>query len=112
MDGFLFHFLVLDPQYLPLKQEPMDKVPMMNITQAEIASTVRVTFKELEEGGYKCDFCGNVYTSKSNMLRHRRKHTDGRRFVCRICGKAFHRADYLSEHEKNTHKIVCIKKHR
>ena len=92
---------------------------MGNVKTEENVDNIRVTFQEpqpphmlykMVDGGYKCDFCDNVYTSKWNMIRHRRKHTGERKYICRICGKAFHRGDYLSEHEKNTHKIVFIKK--
>ena len=47
---------------------------------------------------YACAQCPRTFTTRNNMWRHARNHSNTREWVCTSCGKAFMRSDILQEH--------------
>ena len=42
-----------------------------------------------------CSLCGKVFSSASSLSKHYLTHSQERKHVCKICGKAFKRQDHL-----------------
>lgn len=54
---------------------------------------------------FKCEQCPSVFTRKSNLTAHQKKH-DGVRFPCTVCASTFTLKTNLNKHMKNMHGIV------
>jgi len=39
--------------------------------------------------------CGKVFGNASALAKHKLTHSDERKYVCSVCGKAFKRQDHL-----------------
>lgn len=65
---------------------------------------------------FKCNLCGKVCLSKSDLQIHMRSHTNERPYVCTICDKAFktsaNRSSHMDVHrEEKIHECnVCFEK--
>jgi uncharacterized Zn-finger protein len=46
----------------------------------------------------KCSICGKVLSSKKNMKKHYKLHSEERNYVCKICNKSYKRSDHLKRH--------------
>ncbi|XP_023227442.1 zinc finger protein 337-like [Centruroides sculpturatus] len=55
---------------------------------------------------FECPHCDYKCKCKTNLKRHMELHTDRRRFVCEICGAAFHAFATLKEHNAYVHSEV------
>lgn len=55
------------------------------------------TFPKLD--GKCCRFCHKRFSQSGVRRRHERIHTGIKEYFCRICGKAFARADSLRDHQ-------------
>ncbi|XP_058815054.1 zinc finger protein 502-like [Topomyia yanbarensis] len=51
-------------------------------------------------GKYKCNVCGETCGSSLLLVRHKRKHTGEKNFVCPYCSKSFSRACNLLTHKR------------
>uniref|UniRef100_A0A663N3D3 C2H2-type domain-containing protein n=1 Tax=Athene cunicularia TaxID=194338 RepID=A0A663N3D3_ATHCN len=49
---------------------------------------------------YKCEQCGKVFTSGSNLSHHRRTHTGKKPYKCQDCGMSFTRRGNLQRHQR------------
>lgn len=49
---------------------------------------------------YICDTCGNSYSSKSNLRRHTKSHSETNEQRCERCGKTFTSSYNLARHRK------------
>ena len=47
---------------------------------------------------YSCSVCEKTFTTKTNLNRHYRIHSEKKDFVCHICNRAFRRSDHLKAH--------------
>ncbi|XP_028267868.1 zinc finger protein 16-like isoform X2 [Parambassis ranga] len=45
-----------------------------------------------------CDICGEVFSDRGCLQRHKKTHKDVEEFVCQECGKTFQRMDHLNVH--------------
>uniref|UniRef100_A0A8C8EC54 C2H2-type domain-containing protein n=1 Tax=Otus sunia TaxID=257818 RepID=A0A8C8EC54_9STRI len=52
------------------------------------------------ETQYKCEYCGKVFNSGSNLTCHLRIHTRERPFTCQDCGKSFIESGSLVRHRR------------
>lgn len=52
-----------------------------------------------QEKKHKCDECDKAYFNKQQLDLHLMKHKE-EVFTCEVCGKSFHRPDYLRSHMK------------
>ncbi|XP_013777580.2 zinc finger and BTB domain-containing protein 24-like [Limulus polyphemus] len=52
---------------------------------------------------FECPYCDYKCKCKTNLKRHIEFHTDKRRFVCEVCGAAFHAFATLKEHNAYVH---------
>ena len=51
-----------------------------------------------------CDICGKVFSHRSDIRRHRRKHTGVKKTLkCQDCGRAFYEMFYLKRHQEKIH---------
>ena len=46
----------------------------------------------------QCSICGKILSSKKNMKKHYKLHSDQRNYVCKICHKSYKRSDHLKRH--------------
>jgi KRAB domain-containing zinc finger protein len=53
---------------------------------------------------YMCEKCNKTFMHNSTLNRHKQSCEDKQTFVCHVCGKGFHRKDYLQQHLKGEHK--------
>ena len=50
------------------------------------------------ENENKCELCGKILSSKKNLKKHLKLHTNIRSYVCKICNKTYKRSDHLKRH--------------
>ena len=51
-----------------------------------------------------CEICGKVFSHRSDIRRHRRKHTGVKKTLkCQDCGRAFYEMFYLKRHQEKIH---------
>ncbi|KAL6265462.1 hypothetical protein P5V15_002258, partial [Pogonomyrmex californicus] len=46
------------------------------------------------QGPQQCQVCGKVFNNASALTKHKLTHSDERKYVCTMCGKAFKRQDH------------------
>lgn len=78
---------------LPRKKEP---VILRKITKS-------VTNKHSDSEKPKCNICGQVFLSFSNLNRHNLLHTN-KMYECPFCAKLMKRKDYVKQHVRKVHK--------
>nr|CDS29390.1 zinc finger protein [Hymenolepis microstoma] len=64
-------------------------------------STVRLSAHQLtdiERKQFSCDVCGNTFSQKFYLQRHKREHTGERPNSCKECGKGFSQKSHLTRH--------------
>lgn len=49
----------------------------------------------LSRNGATCPICSKHFNNSSALAKHKLTHSDERKYVCRICSKAFKRQDHL-----------------
>ncbi|CAF1466363.1 unnamed protein product, partial [Didymodactylos carnosus] len=61
---------------------------------------------------FKCSYCENLFTSKTQLERHTRIHVSSNNLRCNICDRSFSTIEILSEHKlthcKSTTTNICI----
>ena len=62
--------------------------------------------------GFECDICHKTFSRKSNLVRHRERHSNGSEHECNDCGKVFKRKANLHTHMKNKHTASATKRPR
>lgn len=64
------------------------------------------------EKPYACDYegCTWKFPTQSKLVRHKRTHTNDKKFICSKCNKAFGRSEHLQQHIQ-THKEDIIGEH-
>jgi len=58
-------------------------------------------------GGFKCKQCDKVFSSKSQLTRHKIVHTKEKSFECKECGKMFGTKSILTNHYGVHNPIKC-----
>ena len=46
----------------------------------------------------QCELCGKILSSKKNLKKHLKLHSDVRNYICKICNKSYKRSDHLKRH--------------
>ena len=46
----------------------------------------------------KCELCGKILSSKKNLKKHLKLHSNIRNYICKICNKSYKRSDHLRRH--------------
>ncbi|XP_061182896.1 ras-responsive element-binding protein 1-like isoform X2 [Saccostrea echinata] len=60
---------------------------------------------EVENGMFKCEFCGVLKTDVTELKTHLRGHTGERPFLCLVCNRAFNAKRTLLYHQFSVHGI-------
>ncbi|KAI5746149.1 hypothetical protein M8J77_000389 [Diaphorina citri] len=55
----------------------------------------RIYYTEKSMEFHKIQVCGKVFGNASALAKHKLTHSDERKYVCTMCGKAFKRQDHL-----------------
>ena len=64
---------------------------------------IRYACKRREYPEWRCDSCGKCVKSKASLIKHKKFHTDGFKYPCKQCDKAFPMLNVLNRHMKLTH---------
>jgi len=56
------------------------------------------------ELGWKCNYCGKITTTKTNMKLHVEIHIEGLSFPCKSCSMSFRSRNHLNVHKNRAHK--------
>ncbi|KAK2582905.1 hypothetical protein KPH14_008973 [Odynerus spinipes] len=51
----------------------------------------------VRQGPQQCQVCGKVFSNASALTKHKLTHSNERKYVCLMCGKAFKRQDHFTE---------------
>lgn len=51
-----------------------------------------------------CNICNKQFKNSTNLSRHKRRHTEDRKYECKVCQKRFFRKDHLSVHFIKIHR--------
>ena len=88
-------------------------ISLTNTDNNEIGSVINDNLEELDDGHFRCKFCGKDSTGmkktqkaclKVNMRNHVETHIQGISFSCQICGKEFRSKNSFSVHKSIFHK--------
>ncbi|XP_060993717.1 histone-lysine N-methyltransferase PRDM9-like [Dama dama] len=88
MGGSGVHERMKDEPSTSQKLNPEDTGTLL--TGAGVSRIMRFTYRE----------CGQVFSQKSDFVRHQRTHTGEKPYVCRECGRSFHRKSTLIRHRR------------
>ncbi|WAR14721.1 ZN543-like protein [Mya arenaria] len=58
---------------------------------------------------YACTYCGRLFQSNRNRLRHELIHTNEKPFECSVCGMRFNQKHSMKNHEKRHLAKNCVK---
>ena len=81
---------------------------IVNLRRVEIMANA-VT-NQREKVDYVCDACGQRFTEKTHLSRHKRTiHSDKKQHQCSVCFTKFNRVDSLQRHSKvHSRKRKCV----
>ena len=67
------------------------------------------SIKRAKQNVHQCDTCKKVFSTRSYLTKHRRIHTDKKRYICDECGKAYTWLSSLKAHkvEHTGEKYAC-----
>lgn len=86
------------PQPSPAGLTP--KKPRKTKFTSQLPSDVKIdpNVCRLASGKYQCPACKSAYIHFKHLIRHLRRHTGYRPYVCQVCNDTFSRSDILKRH--------------
>ena len=86
---------------------PAQNVPVASFAQehlSDVNNTVDKHIEALDDGKYKCKFCGKIASLKHHIKNHIETHLEGLSFSCELCDKTFRSRNSLFTHKSRFHK--------
>ena len=70
----------------------------------DVNNTVDKHIEALDDGKYKCKFCGKIASLKHHIKNHIETHLEGLSFSCELCDKTFRSRNSFFTHKSRFHK--------
>ncbi|XP_039762023.1 oocyte zinc finger protein XlCOF15-like [Pararge aegeria] len=89
------------------------KRPISNCSQCDKTFTtpqnlrIHIRSVHVRERNFICDKCGMTFFTKTDQVRHKKRHEDVKSYSCSKCEARFKSKDSWMRHQRNKHLVDC-----
>ena len=97
---------------VPVQKKTKEKEFCNKTIKNKTGHFIHKSVKENKPATYQCDICQKVFSRKWSLTRHKKVHSNLKKYICVTCGRRFNRKDNLSHHQAvhNKEKPYCCTK--